>query len=531
MKNKIKNISILLGVFSMLFVACDDDISPLVEKLDFDRVFSPTELEAKVRNQIGVELTWTVADDADHYIVEFSNDSMEFNTIVKSVIVRPDQLPYTDTFESEEQYSVRIKGVSAEGLEDSKWTATVFKTDAENIFNVLTDDNIGKTTVSLSWPANSAVTHLIVNPGANEVKRDLTTEEIEAGMATIEGLNFDTKYLVKLFNGDNPKQRGRIEFTTLPEGKTLTPADDLNMEITNANDGDVFLLKGGAYKVYQGKITVDKSIKLKALSSENKPVINAHFIIANGVASAEFIGLEMNGSYNDATSAAVLLDHAFEYSGDGLDFGHLVVSGCYVHNYNKSLIAAGSGAFTVNSILVDNCVVSDIFNNGGDFIDFRTSFPALITVSNSTFSNCATVSTRDFFRLDGNAKGNAYDDGAHTPNIIVKSNTFYNVMNSPSSTKRFFYVRWQNSDEVLVSENNLFYDMGVAVYSNQSDTNMGTFSNNNYFNAGGFMDAGVKVYDASGTTLNPGFAGAATNDFTLSNQTLIDKAIGDPRWR
>lgn len=531
MKNIFKNIAVLLGVFSMLFVACDDDISPLVEKLEFDRVFSPTDIDAKVRNQIGVELTWAVAEDADHYIVEFSNDSLQFNTIVKTVTVQPDELPYMDTFESEEQYSVRIKGVSAQGLEDSKWMAVAFKTDAENIFKPLIDDNIGKDSVALSWPANSEVTHFIINPGANQVVRDLTADEIEAGMATIKGLEFDTPYVVKMFNGDNPKQRGRVEFTTLPEGKTLTLADDLNMEIMNANEGDVFLLEGGAYTMYKGKITVNKSIKLKALSSENKPVINAHFIIADGVASAEFIGLEMNGSYTDETEAAVLLDHAFEYSGVGFDFGNLVISDCYVHNYNKSLIAAGSGAFTVNSILVDNCMVTDIFNNGGDFIDFRTSFPASITVSNSTFSNCATVSTRDFFRLDGNAKGNAYDDGAHTPSIIVKSNTFYNVMNSPSSTKRFFYVRWQNSDEILVSENNLFYDMGAAVYSNQSDTNMGTFSNNNYFNADGFMDAGVNVYDASGTTLDPGFAGAATNDFTLSNQTLIDNAIGDPRWR
>lgn len=530
MKNIFKNIAILMGVMSMMLVACEDDIAPLVEELEFERVFSPTELQARVRNQLSVELTWRVKEDADHYVVEFANDSLEFNEIIKTATVTAEELPYTATFESEEQYSARVKGVGVDGIQDSKWSEVYFKTDAENIFFPLTDDNIGKESVTLDWPAASEVTHLIINPGSNEVKRNLTTQEIADGSATVTGLDFETTYIIKMFNGDNPKQRGRVEFTTLPEGETLTPEDDLNEKISNANEGDVFLLQGGHYNVYQGQIIINKSIKLKGLSSENRAIVNAQFVISDGAALTEFYGIEMNGAYTDDTGDQ-LLDHAFQFSGDAVDFGDVIVDGCYIHNYNKSLISGSSGAFTVASIMVNNCIVTDVFNNGGDFIDFRKSFPAHIEVSNSTFSNCATVSTRDFFRLDGAGKGNTYDDGAHTPNIVVKNNTFYNVQNSESSTKRFWYVRWENSDEVLVSENNLFVETGAAVYSNQSSTNMGTFSNNNYHNAAGFMDASVSVYDGSGTSLDPGFSDAANNDFTLSNQTLIDRQVGDPRWR
>ena len=48
-----------------------------------DRAFAPVELTAIVRNQTIVELNWTVRDNVDHYVVEFSADDPEFNTIFK----------------------------------------------------------------------------------------------------------------------------------------------------------------------------------------------------------------------------------------------------------------------------------------------------------------------------------------------------------------------------------------------------------------------------------------------------------------
>ena len=36
--------------------------------------------------------------------------------------------------------------------------------------------------------------------------------------------------------------------------------------------------------------------------------------------------------------------------------------------------------------------------------------------------------------------------------------------------------------------------------------------------------------DTNYSTLDPGFADPASGDFTVSNQTIKDKNIGDPRW-
>jgi len=537
MKNIYKTYGFVFALILAFFVSACEDVEPLIEEIVYERAFTPLELDVKVRNQITAEVKWKTTEGIKQYDLEISNDSLEFGSIVHTQTVLANELPVSILLESEEQYSVRIKAISElQGQDDSKWTALPFKTDAENIFNAITDADKGKTEtdtwVKLSWPANSAVTHLVINPGDNETQRDLTTDEIEAGEVTLEGLPFDTEYTVKLFNGTNPKQRGNVTFTTLPEGETLTPADNLNDKIANANDGDVFLLEGGVYEAYMGQITIDKSIKLQGLSSEDKPVLNVQFVLNDGAQSAKFINLEMNGSYTDETAAAVILDHAFQFNSGATALGDVIIDGCRIYNYNKSFISGASGEFSVNSITVNNCFVSDIFGNGGDFIDFRKSFPAFISVSNTTFINCATVSNRDFFRLDGASKGNLFDDGAHTPEIIVTANTFYNVQNNASGGKRFFYVRWQNSDEVISVERNLFVD-ATSNYSSSGDTNMPSFSKNNYFNAPGFLDTSKSVYDGSGTHTeeDPGFADAANNDLSISNQILIDNQVGDPRWR
>ncbi|WP_170111445.1 DUF5123 domain-containing protein [Mangrovibacterium marinum] len=527
-----KKYGLILVLLMAVFMPACEDVDPIVESIDFERAFTPLNVDVKVRNQINAEISWTIAQTIDHYVLEIHNDSLLFESLVLSQDVLPAEVPLTITLESEEQYSVRIKAISLnESRDESKWGTYAFKTDKENIFSPLPDANIGKQAVTLNWPAGSEVTHFMITPG--DVRRDLTADEIAAGEATITDLDFATQYTVIMLNGTNPKQRGNVTFTTLPEGITLTPADDINEMITNAADGEIFLLEGGEFTAYQGTVTIDKSIKLKGLSSDNMPILNVQFVLADGAENVELESLELKGSYTDELLGPTVLDHAIQYSSNATAVGNLSLTGCYIHEYTKSLIAAGSGEFTTGDILFENCLVTEIYNDGGDFIDFRKSFPQSITLSNSTFANCATVNARDFFRLDGAAKGNSFDDGAHTPRIVARNNTFYNVMNSSSSTKRFYYVRWQNSVEELISENNIFAEMGASVYSNQGDTDMGTYSKNNYFNAAGYLDSSVNVYDNSSnyTTLDPGFADAANGDFTISNQSLIDNAVGAARWR
>jgi len=241
MKTKYILMGILAGFLSLAFVACDDNIDPIVEQLQFERVFSPTGLTARIRNLTTIELTWTIKDDAHHYVVEFSEDSLLFSTIVRTVEVMPDELPLQESFDGETLYSARVKGVSDSGVADSKWSAITIKTDAENIYLPIQDGDIDATTATLRWAPNSDVTNFIINPG--NTSRAITADEKTAGVATIEGLTGDTEYTVSLMKG--AKQRGSVTFTTLIDVGNATrvyPEDDLSLVIAAAADGDQMVM-------------------------------------------------------------------------------------------------------------------------------------------------------------------------------------------------------------------------------------------------------------------------------------------------
>jgi len=530
MNTKIKNTGLIIGLL-FLFTFCDDNIDPLIEELQVDRVFSPIDLSAKIRNMVTAELSWDLRDDASSYLLEISDDSLEFSNIIHTATVAPDDLPYSITLEGETQYSARVKGVSESGLADSKWTAIAFKTDPENIFYSLEDNDYDANWVTLKWPAGSEVDKFIIVPGNTE--REITQEEKDAGTATITGLTGETEYTIKMMR--NTKQRGAVTFTTLIDVGDATrvyPEDDLGAAIAAAEEGETLVLLPGEYLAYSGTISLDKSISVKGLYPYDKPIVHVAFELKDAAQTLNLVNLEMNGNYTDTeTGEKSMLSSAIQYGTSDVAFGSLVIQGCYIHNFSKSLISDGGEAFEAASILVDDCIVTDILNDGGDFIDSRKSYFARLTVQNSTFSNCATVSTRDFIRMDGSTKGNTYDDGTRSPEIAVINCTLHNVMNSTSSTKRLFYVRW--SQHTIESKNNLFVDMGVSVYSNQSLTLQPECSFNNYFNADGYITAEAGVLtDNSGnyTTLDPGFTDPANGVFTVTNQTLLDNQVGDPRW-
>lgn len=532
MKNIFKNIVFIIGLSSLIFVGCKDDISPIIEELDFTRIFTPTEVTVRIRNMTTAELSWEIRPDANSYIVEFSEDSLEFGNIVATETVMPDQIPFSYRLAGETQYSARIKGVSDKGIEDSKWAEIAFRTDAENILYPLGDEDVLATSAVLKWPAGEDATHFLVNPG--NINRPITAEEIAAGKATITDLTGETEYNVKMLKND--KQRGEVTFATLVDLEGVIqvhPEDDLNAIIMEAEDGAELILYPGEYTVFQGDIILNKSISIKGLYPYDKPKINIQFLIETGAGDISVADIEMIGEYVDATTGdEELISYAFKFnSSSSAAFGNLIIKGCDIHNYEKSLLAGSSNVFSVETVIVDDCIVSNVLTDGGDFIDFRASYVGKLTVSNSTFYNVATENTRDFIRMDGSTKGNTYDDGTRTPEVSVINCTMNNVMNSGSSMKRYFYVRW--SQHTIESKNNLFTDMGISVYTNQSLTLQPECSFNNYFNADGYFTevAEIKIDNSNNyTTVDPGFVDATNGDFTVTNQTVLDNFVGDPRW-
>lgn len=522
--NKIKYIvkGLLASLFLILsFASCDNYNVDVIDELLVDRAFSPIDLKAIVRNQTNVELNWTTREDVDHYVVEFSADDETFSTIYKTVNVLASELPVTVALEGETKYSIRVKAVSVRGLEDSKWSIITATTLSEQIFIASEDGDIQAKQVTLRWLANANVTKIVLNPG--NIEHVITAEEKTAGIAVITGLTGETSYKAELFN--NTKKRGEFNFTTLVDignGILIQPTDDLNAKIQDAAPGDALYLAPGDYTAYSGEIILNKSITIRGLYPYDKPLLHVKFKLASGLANLSLIDLDISGK--DAEGLVLADAYAISLGDANTIYGDVLISGCVVHNFDRSLIYGSAAASKLNSFTVENSIVKNVnITAGADFIDFRTAYVGAVNLINSTFDSCS--SGRDFVRVDA---ASGLSGTGLTTNVLIDGCTLYNVSSGVAS-KRILYIRFISN--AITVKNSIFANT-LAIYSNQATTSSPVFQNNNYFGADGLITTTNTKYDSSTslTTLDPGFTNAATGDFTISNQTLKDNVIGDPRW-
>lgn len=497
--------------------ACDYD-KELIEELPVSREFAPVNLRTFVRNQVNVELNWTVGENANSYIVEFANDSLQFNNIVKTIEVKPEELPVLVALQSETFYSVRVKTISERGLDDSSWAVTTVRTLTEQIFIEGVDGDIMAKEATLRWVPESEVTEITLSPG--DIKYAITPEDQTSGVATITGLDSETEYTATLWNGNSI--RGVKTFTTgidIGDGILVTPEDDLLRMIADASAGDILVLEPGDYTAQTGTITLDKSLTIRGLRSFDKPQLQLNFELIGGAEDVALIDLDLQGLGAGSSE----LQDVVRYTGPG-NYNSLLISGNDIHDYARSFIAGNETGAILQTLTVENSIVHDIFTSGGDFIDFRNSDVLNLNILESTFYNVAP--DRDFIRMD--ASGDSNNTGV-TANILIDSSTFYAVADDDS--RRLLYVRFVSNDVTV--RNTLIVNTESEGYADREGIDESpTFSNNNYFNAPGFYDTNQYIYDDSSyTTLDPGFVNPSTGDFTVINQTLIDNQVGDPRWR
>ncbi|KFF05071.1 DUF5123 domain-containing protein [Flavobacterium reichenbachii] len=520
---------ILSGLIASLLLtfavsSCESYNEGVNDTLNVNREFSPIGLTAKIRNQTTVELNWNVKQEETpgRFVVQFSADDTEFKTIYKTVEVTASQLPLSVQLEGETTYSIRIKAISAEGKEDSKWSVTTATTLTEQIFFPVQDADIEAKQVTLRWTPNSSVTQITVEP--SNIVHVVTPAEKIAGVATITGLTGETAYTATLLNGT--KKRGVVTFTTgidIGTGILVKPEDDLNAKITAAPAGSVLVLMPGDYQVFKGEIVLNKSITLRGLRPGDKPKLHVRFTLNTGAANLSLVDLDSEGA--DTTVGD---SNFITLSGASAAYGNILISGCYVHDYLRALMYGNASLAKLTSFTVDNTIVKNVnTNKQADFIDFRNTYAASIVVKNSTFDTCSIE--RDFVRADAVLPANGGSSGTGlTTNVLIEGCTLYKVSNN-AAPKRLLYLRFGSNSSTV---RNTLIVSTTGIYTNQPATIQPTFTRNYYFEAPSFIDATItnNKIDASATTANPQFVNAATGNFKVQNQTLIDNNIGDPRW-
>ncbi|MES2418206.1 MAG: DUF4957 domain-containing protein [Bacteroidota bacterium] len=516
--------NIYAGVFFLIaligFSGCKDDVMDEITSLKVERAFSPTDLTANVINKTDIRLSWKAVNNAKSYTIEVFENADFSGTPVKTVKdINFTQVPYTLTgLGGDTQYSIRVKAVG-ESVNDSKWIATVVKTDAEQILQNINPDKLTSNSVALNWPATQIATTITLSPG--NLSHTVTAAEIAAGEAIITGLTSETTYTAKLLNGT--KVRGTITFTSLLDlggAIPVLPTDDLAALITNAKAGDVFALLPGTYNI-NNDIIVNKSISLKGAKPADKPVIKGLVFRIKGNAALELKDLTLDGTGSLNSNQTIIYDEASDNA-----YGNLSVEDCLIKNYVKGMIYVNVKTL-IESVTFKGNVISSIECSGGDFIDFRNGIAKTLNFSNNTVY--ASVLARDFFRMDA---GGSTNFSTITSVITIANNTLNGICNGPSN--RLLYVRLAKQ-EIYFSKNIVANSGGIL--TNQASTNIvgANFTANNYFNAPTYMagsaTSGAKYDTGSFTAIDPGFVAPASGNFTLTDITLKANGIGDPRWK
>ena len=128
--------SIVFGLATLAIASCSQP-GDEITSITYSRNFSPTSLEAKVRNRTNVELNWNIAQGVTLYNIEvYANDKLTFaGSPMKTLSVNPDEVPVTITgLDGETDYSFRVQATDGNTSRDSKWSTAWVKTDAEQIF-------------------------------------------------------------------------------------------------------------------------------------------------------------------------------------------------------------------------------------------------------------------------------------------------------------------------------------------------------------------------------------------------------------
>lgn len=513
-KNKFLSLIFTFICFGGL-ISCDDGLIDEITELNVSRLFSPTELEARIVNQTSIRINWREVTKADSYNVEvYVGEDLNVSGSPELSIsgLTADDMPYTIAdLLGETNYVVRVKAVG-ENISDSKWSAVTIKTDAEQIFEAVDPADIKATSVTLRWPAGQDADQIVLTPG--NIVHTVTTSEVAAGAAIITGLSSETAYTAKLML--RSATRGTATFTTLLDlggAIAVNPGDDITSIFQNANAGDVFALLPGTYPSQD--ITISKNIAIKGARPANKPILSGTIFRVDGGASLELKDVVLDGTGSADGNQSII------YAAG--TFGKLIIDGCEIKNYTKGVLYVNNAA-SIEAVSITNTIYSNIECSGGDFIDFRQGIAKTFDFVNNTVYNSALA--RDFFRMDA---GGSTNFPAIMSIINIRNNTLNNVCNG--NNRRVLYIRLI-SHEITFEKNILSSTEGY--FTNQAATNVVKWDKNNYFNAPNFTGSTQSnaKNDNSGThlSLDPGYANAATGDFTVSNSELKFQGIGDSRW-
>jgi len=435
-------------------------------QLDFDRVFTPTTLEAVPTQAPSartpeewnisptvMELTttfeWAVSPNVTQYNLQISTDP-NFETITHDLVVSgtvfeipsplvPNRLPWSTN------YFIRVMAIAPDDLraDDSRWNTYAFSTPAEQLFHLPGRADIGSSFVRLRWHPGSAANNIVVRQGgANGPIVD--SREIVQTDSTffIEGLNPETELTVQIRQGTTV--RGQLPITTrrgvncLADTVVCLPHPvhgwDLGAILEDPdNIGRIIYLPPDTVFEIDATIEIPGSIHIFGSYDGARPIIR---LITTG--GSPLISLPMLPFPGQATEFIIFENVELTSTGaNGWIFDenqatqtrlrYLRFESVLMHNFRNNAINLRNAHF-YNIIVNDTEVHTMGFGSNMGFVHLRLEATVdNILITNSTFSNMI----HGFFDF-------RHRTNAHRVQITIENTTFDQIVGHEGADRRYF---------------------------------------------------------------------------------------------
>ena len=532
---KIKHILIAAILTAGGFLAGCTSIADELTELSLTRCLEPLNLEYTISDGDSVVFNWDLVTGSDQFALQIAENSGTFETedgkltssVIHDLVIKADQVPFGIKLTADQEYYFRVQAqTSANDKEPSKWAVYADPIATYAVRSNLFPEVTGRTatSITLSWNEDPEVTHILCTPReGTPVRYDLSEDEVKAHTATVSNLTASTNYTVGLYYMS--ANRGELSLYTMPDLSGIAPVstvEDLKQAFTDKASKVVVSMAGSPYELGSVDLTSDMEIYGEEAADGTRPVIHGSVSIAGAETIGRFLsqGIEWNG--NDGSTGR----HVQMKSGNITD---VTYRNCTITGYSDGLFYNNAGG-TVSSVTYEGCDIYDIPGSGGDGIDIRKGELGNLNFINNTVYN----GLRTFLRIDA--------DVTVTGKLTVRNNTFMGISTAieGSNNRGFLGIRTETASGKVEIASNIFLHMtGFSTMISTSAQNLAgtsySFSNNHFFDVAEefFNDkcAEATAIAGGGSVLaaDPCFNSAGMN-FHLTNSTLLNAKVGDPRW-
>jgi hypothetical protein len=529
---------ILFLIFSMavFLTSCEEDVNDWKVDSDYERLFKSLVFDLIEAEATSVELKYTESVSATEYVFEFSEDSLEFNNIVKTVKILADTLtPYSEsstTTRTEYRtifsnlagttgYSVRMKSINSSSALESDYSELYFETSAEQIFS---DWTVYTNKIEISWTQTDGVTNItVVNDATEETVMDktLTDDEIANAKTTLENLDMGTSYTITIYN--DTKARGRktlqtlgLEGSTVIEVASTDAVSDLISNAVSAGNTNITLLFAGGTTYEIGSLTIPSGVSDLSFTGETDdsgtlPTLNMTEVRFSDLTFGDLIfeNIITIGDYGkyfifaDAGNTEInqIYFRSCEISTcrsllrlkNTISVKNIIFNDCMIDNIGGyGVVNIGSSSVSVDTLAFSNSTLTELSTQ---LMDVRTSI-SKISISSCTFCNLNTAMSQ-LLRLDTN----------NLPLSVVTADNIFAGTNSGATI---------NSLSFDVTETGLDVSFGGSYITSDLEINKYEFDN-------------ITTFD--GTTYEL-FVDPDNGDFTINSDSGFGgkDTAGDPRW-